>query len=183
MQRTISPELILTHPARSPISFTVPTSKWSNERINIFSCYAFIDDLHVRCNGAGRKGDRNDVSDITSDIDIYAANACNKVKVEWAKGPMTEYSELVNYDLSRVEFKLVDLIIAGSICANDKLIHMGHVTDTKCKCGCPKQTIEHIFWGCIESGLADIRGKYYRAIEDIHTLLLCVQPNVLNTKT
>ena len=60
---------------------------------------------------------------------------------------------------------------------------MGHVTDTKCKCGCPKQTIEHIFWECTDNGLADIRGKYFKAIDDIHTLLLCVQPNVLNTKT
>ena len=120
MQISISPELILTHPIRSPISLTTPTSKWFNERVNNYSCCAFIDHLHVRCNGAGRKGDRKDVSDIPADIDIYAANALrNKIKVEWAKGPMTEYSELVNYDLSSVELKILDSIIAGSICAKD----------------------------------------------------------------
>ena len=141
MQLSISPEFILTHPVRSPISLTMPTSKWFNERIKNYSCYAFFDHLHVRFNGAGRKGGRINVADIISDIDIYiyiyAANALrNKVKVEWAAGPMTEYSELVNYDISRVFFK-VDSIIAVSICAKDKLIHMGHATDTKCKGGCP----------------------------------------------
>ena len=143
--------------------------------------------MRRRCTGRGRhnarQGERKDLVDITSEVDNYAATALlRNVKISWPRS-QEHIETYVKDQLSKREASTLEGIIVGSICANDRFVHIKRVDDTICKCGCPKQTVEHIFWECIFPQIANIRNIYRPIVEELSQLLRCYHPNVLATKS
>ena len=133
---TIDKTLVLYHPRRAPFSLCMATCKWLNERLDYCARSAFFNNLKLRCDDDAERPDkkknsgREDMIGMLPDIDMVATMALLQ-----GKKPMKAISAVIPEELSYQGRRALEAIIAGSICLNDRLLHMSRADTALCTCG------------------------------------------------
>ena len=167
---TIDRDMMLSHQTRPSISLLEQKSTGLKDLYRSYARFATLDSLSFRCERAFNQkitGGRTDMLGIHGEIDIVATRAL-KDRHSFSKKLEHLMVKLPKKDQPfSQEEKILDSILAGSICTNDRLFYMKHSKTQKCECGADKETPEHVFWTCPLAKYKAVKEDYMKEIKPL----------------